>query len=441
MTPERWREIERLFHAASERAENERHDFLAGACGADEELRGEVEELLAQSGSRWSVLDRPAMAAAPSPMNRPAMTSMIGRRIHTYELVGVLGAGGMGQVYRARDSRLGRDVAIKILPSAYKTEPERIARFQREAQVLAALKHPHIGAIYGLEETPELTALVMELVEGEDLANRLARGPLAPHDALTIARQIADALDAAHELGIIHRDLKPANICLQRDGTVKVVDFGLAKPLLQVDTAPTLTVISHAGGAVIGTPAYMSPEQARGEAAGREADIWAFGVVLYEMLTGRSPFSCPTTAETLARVLSAPVDEGLLPVDTPESIRRLIRRCLAKDPRRRVRHMGDVRNELRRGSFGIVHGRGVCPASTFARERGRVTSRPRMGGGDAGPRRVGPRLHRVRDARRRISGRSSPADGAAGRDALRECAGRVARWPPAGVRGGSQLRR
>jgi serine/threonine protein kinase len=286
------------------------------------------------------------MGAAPSSANQPATTSMIGRRIHTYELVAVLGAGGMGRVYRARDSRLGRDVAIKLLPSAYKADPDRIARFEREAQVLAALKHPHIGAIYGLEETAEVTALVMELVEGEDLANRLARGPLPAHDALTIARQIADALDAAHELGIIHRDLKPANICLQRDGTVKVVDFGLAKPLLHGENTPTLPAISQAAGAVIGTPAYMSPEQARGDAAGREADVWAFGVVLYEMLTGRSPFSRPTTAETLACVLSAPADERLLPLDTPASVRRLIRRCLVKDPKRRIRHMGDVRNEL-----------------------------------------------------------------------------------------------
>jgi serine/threonine protein kinase/Tol biopolymer transport system component len=281
---------------------------------------------------------------------------MIGRRFRVYELVALIGAGGMGEVYRARDTRLGRDVAIKILPSAFKADPQRVARFEREAQVLAALKHPHIGAIYGLEDADDATALVMELVEGEDLAERLARGPLAIPDALAVARQVAEALEAAHEQGIIHRDLKPANVRVQRDGTVKVLDFGLAKAVAPAGAladgegsgvSPTIPLSPPSQiGTIVGTPAYMSPEQARGEVAGREADIWAFGVVLFEMLTGISPFARPTTTETLARVLSATPDESLLPPVTPANVRRLIRRCLERDAKRRWRHMGDVRIEV-----------------------------------------------------------------------------------------------
>ena len=252
----------------------------------------------------------------------------------------------MGEVYRAIDSRLKREVALKVLASAVAGDPTRLARFQREAELLASLNHPNIAHVHGLEESGGTTALVMELVEGEDLSQRIMRGPLPIREALTIAKQIAIALEAAHEQGIIHRDLKPGNIKVRPDGTVKVLDFGLAKSLSERDTGmPTVTAISSFG-AVMGTPAYMSPEQARGEATGRETDVWAFGVVLYEMLTGRSPFARPSTTETLAQVLTAPVDEAFLPPSTPAGTRRVIRRCLDRDPRGRWRHMGDARFEI-----------------------------------------------------------------------------------------------
>ena len=217
---------------------------------------------------------------------------MVGTRIGVHEIVAKLGEGGMGEVYRARDTRLGRDVAIKILPRAFTNDPDRLARFEREARVLASLNHPHIGAIYGVEEAGDIRALVLELVDGETLADRISRGPIAIGQALPIARQIADALDAAHEKGIVHRDLKPANIKITQGGVVKVLDFGLAKAgsideSVNVANSPTLTAATR-HGVILGTAAYMSPEQARGQAVDKRADIWAFGCVLYEMLTGRA---------------------------------------------------------------------------------------------------------------------------------------------------------
>ena len=269
------------------------------------------------------------------------MTLQVGVRLGPYEVTGALGAGGMGEVYRARDSRLGREVAIKILPHAVKDDPVRAARFAREARLLASLNHPHIGAIYGFEDTDAVRALVMELVEGQDLS---LRSPAATREALLIARQIAEALEAAHEQGIVHRDLKPANIKVRPDGAVKVLDFGLAKALEpDLGDAVTLTAMATQDRTIMGTPAYMSPEQVRGEAAGRHVDIWAFGVVLYELLTGLSPFSRGTTAETLACVLGSPPDDSLLPSDTPPSVRQLIHRCLERDRKRRLQHMGDAR--------------------------------------------------------------------------------------------------
>ncbi len=268
-------------------------------------------------------------------------------RLGVYEVTALLGAGGMGEVYRALDSKLKREVALKVLPGDVASSPARLARFQREAELLASLNHPNIAQVHGLEESGGTTALVMELVEGEDLSRRIARGAMPIHEALPIAKQIASALEAAHEQGIVHRDLKPGNIKVRPDGTVKVLDFGLAKSLSPAgaEMMPTVTGISSPG-AVLGTPAYMSPEQARGEETGRESDIWAFGVVLYELLTGVSPFTRPTSAETLAEVLTAPLNELLLPVATPGNVRRLIRRCVERDQKRRWRHMGDARIEI-----------------------------------------------------------------------------------------------
>jgi eukaryotic-like serine/threonine-protein kinase len=281
-----------------------------------------------------------------------------GTRLESYEVVAALGAGGMGEVYRARDCTLNRDVALKILPELFASDPDRLARFTREAQMLAALNHPNIAQIYGVVESPPIAgramtrALVMELVEGEDLAQRLLRGPIPVKEALTIARQVVDALDTAHERGIVHRDLKPANIKVAPDGTVKILDFGLAKKwepaqdttsgLSNTPTALDITV----SGAILGTPAYMSPEQARGKSADRAADVWAFACLLYEMLTGIKAFRGETATDTLAAIVTAEPGWGALRKDVPPSVQRLLRRCLAKDRRLRLRDAGAVLLEL-----------------------------------------------------------------------------------------------
>jgi eukaryotic-like serine/threonine-protein kinase len=271
------------------------------------------------------------------------------KKVGSYEILALLGAGGMGEVYRAHDSKLGRDVAIKILPPAFAADTDRMARFQREAQLLASLNHPHIATIYGVEESAGAPALIMELVEGPTLADRIAVGPIPLDEALAIARQLADGLEFAHEKGIVHRDLKPANVKLTRDGQVKVLDFGLAKAMAD-DLAsgnpmnsPTLTLSATRAGVILGTAAYMPPEQAKGKTVDRRADIWAFGVVLYEMLTGSRGYNGETAAETLASVIKEELEWSRLPAGIPPHIRRLLRRCLEKDPRRRLRDIGEAR--------------------------------------------------------------------------------------------------
>jgi eukaryotic-like serine/threonine-protein kinase len=281
-----------------------------------------------------------------------------GARLGPYEIQSALGAGGMGEVYRARDTRLKRDVALKLLTASFATDPDRLARFQREAEVLASLNHPHIAAIHGLEESDGTRALVMELVEGETLADRIARGPIPVDEALPIAKQIAEALEAAHEQGIIHRDLKPANIKVRPDGTVKVLDFGLAK-LAETGQAgragadalslsPTITspAMMTGIGVLLGTAAYMSPEQARGKVADKRSDIWAFGCVFYEMLTGRRVFDAAEVSDTLAMVLMKEVDWTPLPATTPPGIRTLLRRCLEKNRPHRLPDIGSARLEI-----------------------------------------------------------------------------------------------
>ncbi len=274
---------------------------------------------------------------------------MIGKKISHYNVTEKLGAGGMGEVYRATDTKLNRDVALKVLPEVFANDAQRMARFSREAQVLASLNHPNIASIYGLEESGGVRCLVLELVEGPTLAERIAAGPLRTEEALNIARQIAEALEAAHEKGIIHRDLKPANVKVTPEGTVKVLDFGLAKALeddpssIDISESPTLSVAATQAGVILGTAAYMSPEQARGQAVDKRADIWAFGVVLYEMLTGKRTFQGETISDTLAAVLRADVDWVALPADTPASIRRLLRRCLTRDRKQRLQAIGEAR--------------------------------------------------------------------------------------------------
>ena len=281
---------------------------------------------------------------------------MIGARVGPYEVVARLGEGGMGEVYRATDSRLKRDVAIKVLPAAFTADRERLARFEREAQLLAQLQHPNVASIYGLEEASGTRALVMELVDGEELASRIARGPLPLDEALGIARQIAEALEAAHERGIVHRDLKPANVKVRSDGAVKVLDFGLAKAMepaaagADVARSPTLlnspTLSAAHGtrmGVILGTAAYMSPEQARGGAVDERADVWAFGVVLFEMLAGRSLFAGETVSDTLAGVLKTDIDFAQLPPSVPPAVRRLLRHCLERNPKNRLHDVADAR--------------------------------------------------------------------------------------------------
>jgi Tol biopolymer transport system component len=280
------------------------------------------------------------------------MTLAAGARLGPYEILAPLGAGGMGEVYRARDSRLKREVAIKILPEAFAQDAERLARFQREAEALAALNHPNIAHIHGLEESDGVRALVLELVPGETLADRIARGPLPLDDALDVARQIALALEAAHERGIVHRDLKPANVKITPEGAIKVLDFGLAKALSSdgsspdVTSSPTMTAAATQAGVVIGTAAYMSPEQARGKSVDRRADVWAFGALLYEMLSGHKAFEGETVSDTLAAVLKTDPDWARLPPSTPPHVRTVLRRCLERDRDRRLRDIGDARLEL-----------------------------------------------------------------------------------------------
>ena len=280
------------------------------------------------------------------------MALAAGTRIGVHEIVALLGAGGMGEVYRARDTKLGRDVALKILVPSLTANADRLARFAREARLLASLNHPHIGSIYGFEDAGGAPALVLELVEGETLGDRVRRGPLPLPEALAVARQIADALDAAHASGIIHRDLKPSNIKITRDGMVKVLDFGLAKALAADPserdplTSSTLTLGATIPGAILGTAAYMSPEQARGQAVDKRTDVWAFGCVLFEMLTGSSAFGRETVTDTIAAVIRAEPEWTSLPAETPGSIRRLLARCLQKDARRRLHDIADARIEL-----------------------------------------------------------------------------------------------
>jgi serine/threonine protein kinase len=359
MTPERWKRTEELFHAARERAPADRAAFLGVACGDDEELRRDVESLLAEPVSDDGFLAEPTLAMTGT-FSEPAPPDMTGHTLGAYRLELLIGAGGMGEVYLARDATLGRDVAIKILPRAFTGHPDRLARFEREARMLAALNHPNICAIYGFEEAEGVRFLILELVDGETLAERLARASLGRSDAaglplreaLTIARQIAEALEVAHEKGIIHRDLKPANIRITPDGVVKVLDFGLAKSVAGDGASPDLTHVPDATaegrreGAVMGTARYMSPEQARGQTVDKRTDIWAFGCVLYEMLSGRVTFAGDTASDTIAKILEREPDWRALPPTLRPGVVTLLQRCLEKDAKRRLRDIGDARIEL-----------------------------------------------------------------------------------------------
>ena len=359
MNPDRWRQVADLYEAVLDREPAARAVFLAEASRGDSDLRREVESLLAHEDTAL-IVDQEMLGVAAVVLEGMSRLQP-GTTLGTYRVDAFIGAGGMGEVYRARDAKLNRDIALKVLPESLTRDPDRVARFTREATVLASLNHPNIAAIYGFEDGGDVHALVLELVEGPTLADRIARGPLALEEALTIARQIADALAAAHEHGVIHRDLKPANIKVCDNGTVKVLDFGLAKPLQDVQSPPppgsgspilapqspmVMSPVVTATGVILGTAAYMSPEQARGRTADKRSDVWTFGCVLYEMLTGRRAFDGADVSDTLASVLKTQPDWTALPAQTPTAIRRLLRRALEKDSRRRLSDMADARLEI-----------------------------------------------------------------------------------------------
>jgi serine/threonine protein kinase/Tol biopolymer transport system component len=340
MTDLRWKLVESVFQGALALKEGEQESYLAQACHGDEDLFREVTSLLHHYHRRDPLLDNSHVPGLLAGQRTHALKQ--GDSVGPYKIVSPLGSGGMGEVYRARDTKLNREVALKVLPAAFTKDPERMARFSREARVLASLNHPHIASIYGLEETGDLRALVLELVEGPTLADRIAGGPIPLEEALPIARQIAEAIEYAHEKGITHRDLKPANIKVTTDGCVKVLDFGLAK-VLQGDSSDTsssstLTGLHTERGMIVGTAPYMSPEQAKGKPVDKRTDIWAFGVVLYEMLTGKRLFQGETMSDTLAAVLKEEPEWDRVPA----KVVPLLRHCLEKDPKRRLRDIGDM---------------------------------------------------------------------------------------------------
>ncbi|MEO8020004.1 MAG: protein kinase [Pseudomonadota bacterium] len=334
---ERWQRVEHILDAAIDlpAESGARARLLDESCAGDAPLRHAVESLLANESAAREFLETPALDVAAQMLNSQPGADLTGRRIGPYVVTGWLGAGGMGDVYRARDERLKRDVALKILPELFARDPERLARFTQEAQLLASLHHANIAAIHGFEESDGVRAIALELVDGPTLADRIAKGAVDLDEALSMARQVAEALEAAHEQGIVHRDLKPSNIGLSPDGAVKVLDFGIATWHRGAST-PT-------EGNLLGTPAYTSPEQVRGRAADKRSDVWAFGAVLYEMLAGRPVFVGERTAEVLRAVQSQEIDWSALPASTPPPVQALLRRCLERDARQRLRDIGEAR--------------------------------------------------------------------------------------------------
>jgi eukaryotic-like serine/threonine-protein kinase len=347
-TNSRRERVRRLFQAALDQPAERRDAFVSSGCDGDAELRREVSSLLSAHAAAGEFLDTPAIRLERSTIS-PSSALEPGDRLGHFEVIALLGAGGMGEVYRAHDSQLGRDVALKLLPPAFAADPERLARFERESRILASLNHPNIAAIHSIEDVSGLRLLVLELVEGPTLADRLKHGPLAIAEALAIARQLADALEAAHERGIVHRDLKPANVKLAPSGRVMLLDFGLAKERVGFDSvhlAPSDAVACTTAGLILGTCAYMSPEQARGTPVDKRADIWAFGCILFELLSGQRTFRGDTPSDTIAAVLEHQPDWQVLPAELPMGLRALLRRCLEKDAHRRLHDVADARLEI-----------------------------------------------------------------------------------------------
>ncbi len=352
MTPERWERVKNLYDEVLAQPQAERAAFLASSSGSDDELRRDVLSLLDQPIGTSDFVQFVGGLPSGHVLKGP---DLVGRRLGTFEVQALLGRGGMGEVYRAHDHRLGRQVAIKVLPEVFIADEGRLASFEREARVVASLNHSHIAAIHGIEESEGIRGLVLELVEGETLAERIAqsgRPGLRLQEALGYARQIADALEAAHEKGITHRDLKPANIKITPDGVVKLLDFGIAKvvagegPGMDLTHATSATLTATSAGLIVGTAGYMSPEQARGKPVDKRTDVWAFGCVLYEMLSERMAFAGDTLSDTIAAILERDPDWSTLPADTPRAVRRLLQRCLEKERKQRLRDMGDARVEI-----------------------------------------------------------------------------------------------
>jgi len=342
-------QVERLYHAARQHSPGECAVFLENACADDTSLRHEVEALLAEDAGVESFLETPALETVAKEFAENLDQPLIGRRIGSYQILSLLGTGGMGEVYRASDTRLCREVALKVLPAVFAQDAERLARFQREARLSASLNHPNVTAIYGMEESDGLSCLIMELVPGQTLAEA---GPLPLVEALTICRQIAEGLEEAHRKNITHRDIKPANIKVTPEGMVKILDFGLAKALVWEQPEAGLSrssvdsLMASQDGKILGTPDYMSPEQVRGKRVEKQADIWAFGCVLYELLSGKHAFHGDTLTDTISKVLTQEPDWQTLSPATPPKVRELLRRCLTKDVRHRLQHIGDARIEI-----------------------------------------------------------------------------------------------
>jgi len=364
MTPEQWQRVKRVLAEALERVPEQRSAYLDLAC-TDPDVRSEVETLIAaHEREDGGLLDQKP---------RRAGSLQDGAKLGSYTITALIGSGGMGEVYRAHDTKLKRDVAIKVLPLAFGNDLERLARFRREARVLASLNHPNIASIHSLEDSDGIHALVMELVEGPTLADRVRRGPISIEEALTLTKQMTEALEYAHERGIIHRDLKPANIKVTDDDQVKLLDFGLAKALADeagsadIANSPTISEMATKAGVLLGTAAYMSPEQAKAKSADRRADIWAFGCVLYEMLSGEIAFHGETVTETLAAILKVDPDWNRLPQETPPHIRVLLQRCLQKDPKQRLQAIGDARIALDEVLSGTAPQMATAPAASRQR--------------------------------------------------------------------------
>jgi len=379
MEPERWQQIERLYDSALKLEPGARERFLKEACAGDEPLLNEVTSWLASSEKAGSFLESPALDVVAKKLAREQpralQQDLAGHALLHYRIREKVGEGGMGRVYRAEDTNLSRQVAIKVLPDEFAQDAERLARFDREAKLLALLNHTNIASIYGLEQADDKPFLVLELVEGQTLAELLKKGRIPLDETLDICRQIAEGLEAAHQKGIIHRDLKPANVKVTPEGKVKILDFGLAKAFydqaapVDPSRSPEITDQMNAPGAILGTGAYMSPEQARGRPVDKRADIWSFGCILYECLTGNRAFPGETVTESIAKILGSEPDWALLPADTPPSVRAVLRQCLHKDPARRLHDVADARIPIQ----SVMSEDGEAPAAVAAaRVRWRV---------------------------------------------------------------------